>query len=422
LPPAAAGTKQPVVGANPRNARVWIGPSTNWADFATRTEALIDALASVIAVPRTTPSSLAVLAQPLDTLPGARNPYDMAVFFPEAAPTGNEDDEDIGWLHEFSDAARFELSGEADSPAFEAAVFWGNEEYGRLRYAFAAADPIEISVEVLSWDDSKTHAAEILRYCRNSDLVTVYYDTGHTFARGMFYETRFRDAPFENWRWARLNNIDVDAEKPLDGKKLRIPGIGANDDTSLFGFVARHWPNFENHGQPSGWLACDDGSMESADFIHFDDRAGQPSLTLIHVKGSGSSAADRNLSVTDYEVVVGQAVKNLRYLDRENIGDKLEGNKGNLIGTAVWHDGVRQPNRDAFIERLKQAGSNMKRTVVVLQPRVRKRDYDATRLLPRGTGASDRARRLQQLDALLLSARAECFGLGADFFVLAHND
>ncbi len=85
------------------------------------------------------------------------------------------------------------------------------------------------------------------------------------------YETRFRDAPFEVWRWARLNNIRLGAEKPLDGQKLLIPNIGDDNDTSLFGFVARHWPNIDNEGQPSGWLVCDDGSMDSADFIHFDD-------------------------------------------------------------------------------------------------------------------------------------------------------
>ena len=31
-------------------------------------------------------------------------------------------------------------------------------------------------------------------------------------------------------------------------------------------------------------------------------------------------------------------------------------------------------------------------------------------------------RRLQQLDTLLLAARAECFGLGAEFHVIGEND
>jgi hypothetical protein len=31
-------------------------------------------------------------------------------------------------------------------------------------------------------------------------------------------------------------------------------------------------------------------------------------------------------------------------------------------------------------------------------------------------------RRLQQLDTLLLAARVECLGLGADFFVIGEDD
>ncbi|RWP58169.1 hypothetical protein [Mesorhizobium sp.] len=414
---------RPVVGANPRNARVWLGPTTDWGDFAARTEALINAAAHTIAVPRTTPSSLSLLAQPLGTLPNAREPYDMAVFFPEAAPIGDEDADDAGWLHDFRDAARFELHSIEGTSAVEATIFWGDDEYGRLRYEFsAAADTIETSVQVVAWDSEKPHADDILRYCRNPDLLTIYYDTGHTFARGVFYETRFRDAPFKAWKWVRLNNIRVDAEKPLAGRKLLVPNIGGENDTSLFGFVARHWPNIENHGQPGGWLACDDGSMESADFIHFDNNGDGPNLTLIHVKGSGSSSANRGVSVTDYEVVVSQAVKNLRYLDRGNIGEKLTSTKNNQIGTAVWHNGVRQQNRDALIELLNQAGSSMKKTVVVLQPSVRRVDHEATRALAQQGATIDRVRRLQQLDALLLSARTECYGLGADFYVVGQDD
>ena len=60
------------------------------------------------------------------------------------------------------------------------------------------------------------------------------------------------------------------------------------------------------------WLACDDGAMEIADFILFE--AGPPGLIeVIHVKGAHSSSPNRGISVSAYEVVVGQAVKNLRF-------------------------------------------------------------------------------------------------------------
>ena len=103
------------------------------------------------------------------------------------------------------------------------------------------------------------------------------------------------------------------------GKKFDVAGIGDARDKSLFGLVVRHWPNLEERGEQTGWLVCDDGAMESADFIHLDEASEVPELTLIHVKGSGSKVEERGISVSDYEVVVGQAVKNLRHLDRVHL-------------------------------------------------------------------------------------------------------
>jgi hypothetical protein len=163
--------------------------------------------------------------------------------------------------------------------------------------------------------------------------------------------------------------------------------------------------------------------MESADFIHFDDQTDPPRLSLIHVKGSGSAAANRGISVSDYEIVVGQAVKNLRYLDRTNIADKLAEGEGKQIGTAVWRNSARQKNRKDVLRVLKQVGSNLDKAVYVFQPRVKKSAVEtiAARMQAGRLDHSD-VRRSQQLDTLLLAARAECFGLGAEFHVIGEDD
>ena len=184
-----------------------------------------------------------------------------------------------------------------------------------------------------------------------------------------------------------------------------------------------HWPNLLDGGAAAGWLICDDGSMELADFIHFNDQMPRPRLSLIHVKGSGSAAAHRGISVSDYEIVVGQAVRILRYLDRTNIADKLASENDKLISTAVWRDGVRQKNRKDVITALRQAGSNIDKAVYVFQPRVQKSTQEkiVARVQAGRLDNSD-VRRLQQLDTLLLAARAECFGLGAEFRVIGEDD
>ena len=212
-------------------------------------------------------------------------------------------------------------------------------------------------------------------------------------------------------------------EKPLDGRRFAVENIGNANDKSLFGLVARHWPNMNARGKPIGWLVCDDGAMESADFIHLDDARNPPELTLIHVKGSGSADAGRNLSVSDYEVVIGQAVKNLRHIDRGLLGDKLAANATGVLKDAVWHNGERQKDRKALLQVLMGLGSNLKTKVVVFQPRVRRSVFNAIRKkMDDGKPTDAAVRRMQQLDALLLGARADCFSLGASFAVVADGD
>ena len=266
---------------------------------------------------------------------------------------------------------------------------------------------------------------DLERICKNPDNLTIYFESGHTFARGRMFLTEFRDAQFDDWRWVDMgaDSTEIDKEKPYLGTRFDVTAIGSKEDMSLFGLVARHWPKLEKRGNPRGWLACDDGSMESADFIHLDETLDPPKLTLIHVKGSGSTKINRQVSVSDYEVVVGQAIKNLRHVDRKLLRKKLERNGKGKLKDAVWHNGHRKKNRDGIIQALEEASSRLKKKVVILQPRVRKSEYDELReMLKTGTGPEGRKHRLRQLDALLLSARANCLGLGAEFAVIGHDD
>jgi hypothetical protein len=116
-----------IVGANPRNARVWIGPSKDWKTFISRIEALIDAAAGAIKAPSDVASHLPVLASPIDGIATAKEPYDMAIIVPEAVSAGVEDDRNDPWFHEFSDAARFGISPKTGSPSFAAEIFGGRK-------------------------------------------------------------------------------------------------------------------------------------------------------------------------------------------------------------------------------------------------------------------------------------------------------
>jgi hypothetical protein len=249
----------------------------------------------------------------------------------------------------------------------------------------------------------------------------VFFDTGHSFAREQLYKTAFRDPKFVDWKWVELEGFNPKKEKPpkASGKSLDVAKIGRDDDDSLFTYVVKNWPNIDNHGNPSGWLICDDGSMESADFIHIDDTAGAKKISLIHVKGSGSVSAARGISVTDYEVVVGQAVKNLRHLDQGLLYEKLLDKKDGVLKNAVWKDGVRQEDREEVLEVIEGFGSDYELCVYVFQPRVRKTVWETEKdKISSGIPDTTAMLRLKQLDTLLLGASVNCRGLGASFYVI----
>ncbi len=418
-----------VVGASPTSGRVWIGPSKSWDEFTTNLSLILDRAAQKMAEEGRDDRPIPVLTFATTDLTGIEQPYDIALIAPESIHDGTIDlgDDDRKWLQQFSDAARFEILPQEDSCNFDADVFWLDEKLGRITYEFdtSSASNVRLKAKKISGFDAEDSHSHILKICKNPENLTIYFDTGHTFSRGHFYQTDFRDARFEDWSWVRMDRDGTvfKQEKPLDGKRFAVEATGNPDDKSLFGLVARHWPNLEERGGQTGWLICDDGAMESADFVHLDDAADPPVLSLIHVKGSGSEKLKRGLSVSDYEVVVGQAVKNLRHVDRGLLHKKLSANAEGVLENAVWRNGVRQANRDGFLAALDALGSNLKKKVVVFQPRVRRSVYaDIRSKMDQGVRDQADVLRMQQLDTLLLGARADCISLGADFQVISDGD
>ena len=385
--------RQVVVGVRPTRGQVWIGPTDSWKDYLRRSAEVLSHAEKRIARIETESSSVPVLARPTTSLEGVEGVYGIALIVPENMETGipHVDDEER-WLEQFQDTARFtDIEQSDDGPNFAAKVHWNDNYLGLLRYMFKEiGDRARLSVKG-TFDGKAEYLGVLERICKDPDNLTIYFESGHTFARGRMFRTIFRDAQFDDWRWVNMgkDRTKVHKEKPYVGSKFDVAGIGDAQDKSLFGLVVRHWPNLEERGEQTGWLVCDDGAMESADFIHLEEASEVPELTLIHVKGSGSNDDERGISVSDYEVVVGQAVKNLRHLDRVHLTDKLKSNGEGILKNAVWHNGTRQENRDGIIQALEAVGSRLKRKVIVLQPRVRRVEYEQVREMLSSTTVAD---------------------------------
>lgn len=431
--PLSTARTNAVIGASPGASRIWMGPTRSWDDFASCVDNILTRADQYMNDETQTDRPLPVLACASASFDEVKQPYDIALIVPELINDGVEGapDDASRWLQQFADVARFEITATDPngSPNFEAAVYWADRRLGRLSYNFAHITGVEENVRLkiskMEGFDEETCDAEILKICRRPENITIYFDSGHTFSRGQLYKISFRDAKFSDWHWVSMarDGTVFSQEKPLDGKRFAVENTGEANDTSLFGLIARHWPNLENRGTQTGWLVCDDGAMESADFIHIDAGAAPPEVTLIHVKGSGSDKENRGISVSDYEVVVGQAIKNLRHVDCGLLKEKLEKNANGALKNAVWHDGQRQNDRAGLLAVLDTLGSNRKNKVVVFQPRVRHTVFKNVRrkMEQNETDCAD-VRRMQQLDALLLAARADCFALGAEFRVIADDD
>jgi hypothetical protein len=147
----------------------------------------------------------------------------------------------------------------------------------------------------------------ILNAMGNGELLTVYYASGHTFTDGRMWTSRIGMVPFPNWKFRDFAGYDITQEKPAKKTAQEIhAATGEASDRSLFGWVA--------HNYTDGWLICDDGPGEAADFLHI---ANDGTLSVIHVKGANSSTKKRGIAVGAYEVVASQAAKNLVFNDTD---------------------------------------------------------------------------------------------------------
>ncbi len=397
-----------IVGVSPRGSRIWTGISKDWSDFQ---DSITTLLKHLDAVKTEDNSPLPILALPSTNITNAKVPFDAALLSPELfAEESTADPETWQQLERFAYDSYFDIHpvGGLD---FDSSVHVGGKLLGTVEVRFDVSDPEQIKWKVngaaVSNDLVEEHK-RFLNLCSHERSLKVWFESGHTITDGALFQQRFRDIPFKDYQWVNFSGYDVGKEKPTDTKnpKKFDPSKVGKDD-SLFSWVKNAWPPGK-----VGWLACDDGANEKADFVHLDDTKTDPVLTLVHVKAAGH-AGNREISVSKYEVVTGQAVKNLRHLDSLLLEEGLAAGVNHKISDLVWLNG-NPSTRNAMIAALKKLKRTPLRQVVVIQPH----NVKARWLHARSNSKSSEAGRLKQLDTLLLSAKSSCNGLSAKFIVI----
>jgi hypothetical protein len=396
------GARQAVVGVAPSASRVWLGRPGDWGGFIAQTSAILAHLGA----PPPASALYRFLSQAVTSAAGVKDAYALAVLpsallAEDAAATPDQRVEAYRWSYE----AVYAVTG---SPGLDldVRVEVGGADLGNVHLAVAIDARGRVAVTP-TWTPPDpaldTDRSACSAFLCDPFQLKIYYDSGHAIADGQCFRVGWTDQLFD-WEFESLNGYKVQKEKPevKRGEKL-ADKIGGTGDTSLFGFVQRKLFT-------TGWLACDDGAMELADFVHVDPVTSR--ITLIHVKGSGSEKDNRQVSVADYEIVVSQGVKNIRHLDRDRLAEALGRGKKKDIARAVWKDGVLQADRKGMIAAIKALPRLAPRQLLILQPRLTKKEH---RYCEPKDESNTRALRFKQLNALMLAARISAMGTGAEF-------
>ena len=399
-----------IVGTTPSDALIWSRQSASLQDFVSAARETLELVHDTMSTGTGLDQPFPLLATTLDSLSGVANAYELMVLDAADLPPGASD--------ETLDAAELlqtsivDVAGDADGANFTLLIGRAGIVMGELRATLMMENGhVHIRFGHARQPTDEQLVRSVMDALVHTELLSIYYASGHVVTNNTVCRRQHQSAPFRGWKSIDFTGYDIAREKPDGASSAEIhAAIGEANDQSLFGWVARHYT--------SGWLTCDDGTGEAADFIHLSYDG---TLTFIHVKAAHSSGPGRRVAAGPYEVVASQATKNLHYLsDSDALADHLS--KSPLQAPAAWVDGVRAANRDDLIEALRCRSARDQSEVVIVQPHVSQLVLDRVHADGDDASPSLEQLRLNLLEMLLNATRATVVGMSADLTVVTSNE
>ncbi|MFC3961608.1 hypothetical protein [Nocardia jiangsuensis] len=395
------------VGTTPANSAVWSSERTaSFRQYVRAVSELLTLIRKVMAEGSTVVTSLPILARETLDTSAVRDAYAVTVFTPEGIASLAQADIARTAEADLIQHAIHDVVGDPSSPAFQLEVGIDGSIGGTL-----GVTPVEIDgrfrldIGIRGAPSDISRVTPVRDALSSGDSVTVYYRSGHAFVNNTFYTAPITTARFSNWSFEDFGGYRIDREKPdVRGDQAIHDSIGLDGDTSLFAWVLNHYGD--------GWLICDDGSGEVADFLHIADDG---VLTFIHVKATDNVSPLRRIAVVPYEVVVSQAVKNSVYADADLLAKRLQVPR--IARPAAWTEGKRVPDRSEFLEVLAARDATDRTEVVVIQPHVSEQSYWRVRR-SNSSSPSNELLRLYLLERLLTSARSNVVASCDEFTVV----
>lgn len=430
------------IGLSLRLGTLWTGMSADFSHFLYE----LDELCAQVAEFRETSGAAGggyqqrgydMLARPEESLSldrlGEAVDFSMELPLPDQDEQVDETDERTRALHGWRERGEF-LAGEAeDERLFLHALYEGKKIATiRLQPVLGVRGKAKLEVTVAEWNVALTAPErDVLEYVLDGagERTTVYYSNGYALQAGEVFRLEFRDLPFTSWKWMPFRDdgktaYEIHREKPGDYRLWEFDWKGR----SLFEFVLNNIEPLFRPSRREWFLLCDDGSGEIADFIYLDPAVHR--LRLIHVKaagsddpGTGRSRPKRRIAPAKFEIVLGQATKNLRFLDPKLLAQRLDTRGASKMETLTWISGKRVEDRSRALAALRRMGAYLDRGLVVLQPHMSRSVWTKAEEDLRAGRLPDAERiQLLRLRMLLADTGDACRRFGATFEAWGVND
>ncbi|MCO4171697.1 hypothetical protein K8D10_07840 [Aeromonas veronii] len=409
------------VGVNPTRSSIWLGPTGSWDNFQT----LVVELSKLVSnATQEELSPIHTLSYSTTDINDVRGAYDFSLADIETFFSDDASDRTLEFFAEVMSEYRFELSNSAPSSqeSFLLNIYRLDNSQNESECGTIEAKPVltknGVTFETIGNAKPRKKGmlnkfARIFSYPR---FIRGWYESGHVLSDGQIHLISYRDVTFGDFDWVDFSDYDVTKEKPVNAQgdlDLNLTGT----TNSLFCWTKINWPAgtplsyLQSTSAGEGWLICDDGAGEKADFLHMIEVGGDYHLTLIHIKAAGSGKNTRMISVGAHDIVLNQAIKNIRHLDRNLFIEAVKGSLNRSTSNLVWENGTQKNVRD-FLSYLNNVTSKVIPHVVVIQPHTRKTYYQS----------SGNLHVRKQLDTLLHNTKHVINSVGATFNIFGSDE
>ena len=388
--PSAA--RSPAAGVSLKRSGVWKGAKTNWSQYCAHADTLLSAMNAAVSGGALESWIHPSLARWCRDFTDVADAYDVCFADHETLDPGTELVKRLATLQDFD----VTVSRPSSSPPL--ALHATPIQVRHLPSGMQCNARIlpRIEGERVRFDvDIGAGASVPFKEFKglieaNSELIRVYYSSGHVITAATLSAATLQDSTFDHFVNGNFSNVPflvpycVKNEKPPGKTMSAWLTAMSTTDLSLFTWVRRRGLGQLSLAVPApgrAWLYCDDGSGEIADFLHVSmPPGGVPRITAIHVKGANSDSPNREVSVSAFEVVVGQAIKNLRFIlagrIQEKIAAAIAARGPDRVWDCPWPGAPSSAAQTALETALTSVTAHCDYEVIIVQPHVMRSYYD----------------------------------------------